>query len=498
MYRLISLAFVMSCTSAANAQLHIKPQTPTPTPLIREAFMPKGDVLLSYPKDDILDEKPIWHWGYHQRKLNELVITNALGEKLTEKEIRKTLEKPTIVLISADGKPVHPYYLKVIRPDTLVIIDKTPIPEAPDREPVKQRTLKVDPEKRETPKKNLGGLQVSETNAVYAKVILAVKALDDGDQPLLESWIAKELRKRGATDLRAVTDWVRLTDGGDSTSVWEAKLDGKLSGCPVDGQVGERTADGKVQVTLSGWSPFGANVRGNTLPDEIGSRGIAIVDPGRADEVESYVALMIAPALQTNAAGERDSARQPVTAPESKTEDKQKPKPESKQSFARGPHLLHTTFDEKDPRWNFNHDVNVRAKGEQLTLIVLDDLNKQDQEAGKPDSKPVQGGFGNPSKDDTAKSSEPRSEQEPLLSAKQQLHGIVDSEGEMQFGVTTIRDGKLISLHFVGRLSLGGASGKVYLLSSKEPVREGAWYLKNPFSRGGAVPGFNGTNPFGR
>ena len=41
------------------------------------------------------------------------------------------------------------------------------------------------------------------------------------------------------------------------------------------------------------------------------------------------VALMIAPALQTNAAGKRDSARQPVSGPESKTEDKQKPKPES-------------------------------------------------------------------------------------------------------------------------------------------------------------------------
>ena len=93
MYRLISLAFVLSLTSAANAQLHIKPQTPTPTPLFREAFMPKNDVLLSYPKDAILDEKPIWHWGYHQRKLTELVITNTLGEKLTEEEIRKTLGK---------------------------------------------------------------------------------------------------------------------------------------------------------------------------------------------------------------------------------------------------------------------------------------------------------------------------------------------------------------------------------------------------------------------
>ena len=164
--------------------------------------------------------------------------------------------------------------------------------------------------------------------------------------------------------------------------------------------------------------------------------------------------------------------------------------------FARGPHLLHATFDEKDPHWNFNYDVNVRTKGEQLTLIVLDDLNKKDQEADKADSKRVQGGLGNRSEDGTAKSSERPSGVRPLLSAKRKLHGIADTEGDIRFGVTTIHDGKLVSLHFVGRRSLGGASGRVYLLSSKEPVREGAWYLKNPFSRG-AVPGFNGTSPFG-
>ena len=157
MFRLISVAFILSLTSVANSQLHIKPQTPTPTPLIREAFMPKGDVLLSYPKDAVLDDMPIWHWGYHQRKLADLEITNALGEKLTETEIRKTLGKPTIVLISADGKPVHPYYLKVIRPDTLVIIDKTPKRDPSNRDPVKLRTQDVDPPRRETPKKGLQG-----------------------------------------------------------------------------------------------------------------------------------------------------------------------------------------------------------------------------------------------------------------------------------------------------------------------------------------------------
>ena len=220
------------------------------------------------------------------------------------------------------------------------------------------------------------------------------------------------------------------------------------------------------------------------------------MDPGRADEVKSYVALMIAPALNAKT-GEQDRARQPTTASESKPGGDEKPKPVSEQRFARGPHLLHTTFDEKDPRWNFNHDVNIRTNGEQLTMIVLEDLNKNEQKADKSVSKRVQGGFGKPSKDDTAKSSEPLSEQEPLLSAKRKLHGIVDTEGDIRFGVTTIHDGKLVSLHFVGRLRLGGASGKVYLMSAKEPVREGAWYLYNPFSPG-AVPGYNGPSPFGR
>jgi hypothetical protein len=163
--------------------------------------------------------------------------------------------------------------------------------------------------------------------------------------------------------------------------------------------------------------------------------------------------------------------------------------------FARGPHLLHMTFDEKDPRWNFNHNVTVRSKADQLTLIVLD--VKKDREADTADLKRVQGGLGNPLGNDAANSSERRSGHMPFIVAKQKLNGTIDKEGDIRFGVTTIHDGKLVSLHFVGRSSLGGASGKVYLLSSTEPVREGNWYLKNSFSRGGAFPGFNGTSPFG-
>lgn len=135
MHRLITLAIILFANSAAYGQLAVKPQAPAPEPLIREAFMPKGtDVLLSYPMDAMLGEKPIWLWKYHKRKLADLSVTNAKGEQLTEEQIRVTLKKPTIILLSRDGQPVHPYYLKIMKPETLVILDRTPGAQ-PDKNP---------------------------------------------------------------------------------------------------------------------------------------------------------------------------------------------------------------------------------------------------------------------------------------------------------------------------------------------------------------------------
>ena len=126
MYPLLSLSAFLAVTTTTLDELPLKPQTPAATPLYREAFAPKGsDVLLSYPMDAKHNGKPVWYWKYHKRKLADLVITNALGQKLSNEKILKVLKKPTIVLVSSDGKPVHSYYLKVIKPETLVIIDKT-------------------------------------------------------------------------------------------------------------------------------------------------------------------------------------------------------------------------------------------------------------------------------------------------------------------------------------------------------------------------------------
>ena len=138
----------------------------------------------------------------------------------------------------------------------------------------------------------------STTYAVYAKIILPVKPPRDGSHPIVESWISKNLHKRGRSELRAVTQWVRLAEKGEKiTRVWNATIDGKGWGCPVAGRIVERTKDGKVKVELLGWSPVGAEIKGQTLEAEIGSRRIAVVDTGEGnDSGIAYDALYVGPA----------------------------------------------------------------------------------------------------------------------------------------------------------------------------------------------------------
>jgi hypothetical protein len=54
--------------------------------------------------------------------LDKATIAQVGGGKVDRKELAKLLEKPTLVVMSADGKPVDPAYLKVLRKNTLVIV----------------------------------------------------------------------------------------------------------------------------------------------------------------------------------------------------------------------------------------------------------------------------------------------------------------------------------------------------------------------------------------
>src|SRR6266567_920372 len=92
------------------------------------------------------------------------------------------------------------------------------------------------------------------SNQVYVKIIWPTNpATRDNNRPVVESWIAEQLKKRGQSKFTAATAWVPLADK-DVTSVWDANLDGETCACPVAGRIAER-ADGRIKVRLDGWSP---------------------------------------------------------------------------------------------------------------------------------------------------------------------------------------------------------------------------------------------------
>jgi hypothetical protein len=54
--------------------------------------------------------------------LGKARIFDATGKALEPKEAGKRIKGATAVLVSADGKPVDPFYLRLARPETLVVV----------------------------------------------------------------------------------------------------------------------------------------------------------------------------------------------------------------------------------------------------------------------------------------------------------------------------------------------------------------------------------------
>ncbi|MFN3158701.1 MAG: hypothetical protein ACE37I_05260 [Rubinisphaera brasiliensis] len=144
-------------------------------------------------------------------------------------------------------------------------------------------------------------------NQVFVKVIVPVTArTPKQDGPVVESWVAKQLKKQGVSEYFAITDWVPVCDGllADDVidnDVWDGRLAGEHVYCPIGGDIPERK-NGRVLVQLRGWLPTGVetNIR---LADEPGSRAVRPVqryageDPksGKPDMRLPYVAVLIAP-----------------------------------------------------------------------------------------------------------------------------------------------------------------------------------------------------------
>lgn len=145
-----------------------------------------------------------------------------------------------------------------------------------------------------TPKK----VALPKSNQVYVKIIFAGdRAIRDKGEPVVESWIADQLKKGGQSKVTAATRWVPLGEKRDEFEepvlVWEG-------GCRVHAQIVERK-DGRIKVFLDGWFPFSYGVT-VSLMDEPGSREIAVAEQIKTVQGQPYVAVLIAPPLEERAA----------------------------------------------------------------------------------------------------------------------------------------------------------------------------------------------------
>jgi hypothetical protein len=147
---------------------------------------------------------------------------------------------------------------------------------------------------KDTPKKGA----VPKFNQVYVKIILPTDpATRDKDRPVVESWIAEELKKRGQSKFTAATEWVPLSPvKGDIDPVWDGRLDDKEWCCSVLGGVVVR-AKSRIKVRIYGWGPGGGVGVTVSLKDEPGSREIAAVEQVKREQELPYVAVLIGPPL---------------------------------------------------------------------------------------------------------------------------------------------------------------------------------------------------------
>lgn len=134
--------------------------------------------------------------------------------------------------------------------------------------------------------------------AVYVKILWPVDPkVVDNDQPVIEGWIRKQLKKGGKSSFTAATSWVRLVDKSDEcTTVWDGNLGKKSCACPVDAEIIVRE-HGQVKILLKGWGPTRNEVV-VTLKDESGSRKVAAVTQTKTDWGVPYVSILIGPPIE--------------------------------------------------------------------------------------------------------------------------------------------------------------------------------------------------------
>ena len=161
--------------------------------------------------------------------------------------------------------------------------------------------LAVVPSAGETQPPDLRKSDPPTSNRVYVKVVLPGDlGTRDQDRPVVETWIAEDLKQRGQAEFTGATAWVPLVYRWDEGTDVDVTVDGQRWGCSVTGDIPER-ADGRIKVLLYGLSPGYAEAV-VTLTDEPGSRAIAPFEGINTEQGIPYVAVLIGPPPEKPAA----------------------------------------------------------------------------------------------------------------------------------------------------------------------------------------------------
>lgn len=145
-------------------------------------------------------------------------------------------------------------------------------------------------------------------NQVFVKLIMpGTSGNPEQNDPVVESWIAGELKKLGETEYFAVTDWVPvcdalLEDDVVDNHVWGGGRLNQIQYCPVCGDIPDRK-NGRLLVNVSGWLPLSGCEANINLADEPGNRAISPLQigvgegqkPMKIEESLPYVVVIIAP-----------------------------------------------------------------------------------------------------------------------------------------------------------------------------------------------------------
>ncbi len=155
-----------------------------------------------------------------------------------------------------------------------------------------------------------GSIARQRFNQVFVKVIVPVTSrTPKQDGPVVESWVAEQLKQLGDFEYFAVTNWVPVCDGllsdeAVDNDVWDGRLKNNHPYCPVGGDIPERK-NGHMLVNVGGWLPSGVEVK-IRLPDEPGTRAVQAIqlfegkDQKLVKDVERlpFVAVIVAPPPQ--------------------------------------------------------------------------------------------------------------------------------------------------------------------------------------------------------